>query len=508
MEAAQHSGRAPWGPAAATLFAGFLVAGAVGLAPSHGARLALLALLGVAALGAAYVVWHVDPAWTLTVSLCLSMFDSNWAHMGLAASPVPPDRILLVVGVAALVLHAPGASDRGPIRLRPIHWLLIVTLLYAIGSALAAGTLTTNSGFFRLFDRFGIAPFAMFVLAPVAFPDQRRRKILLGALIVTGAYLGLTALFETVGPRALVFPKFILNPDLGIHGDRARGPFLEAEANGIALYFCGAAAVIGTSVWRGRPGLKFAMVAVALLCALGCLFTLSRAVWVAALVATLVAWIGFGHASRGVLKPLAAGAIIIAATFFLIPGFSSKASERFSNQPSLWDRSNLNSAATNMIEAKPLFGFGWARFSSDSQPYFQQAPDIPLTAVGPGPCTGNTSNATGQWQPACTSVAHNSYLSNGAELGLIGLALWIASLSFAVGGAVLRRGPPESLPWRAGLLAVALMWCGVVFFTPLEGPFSPELLWLWAGLVGAWFSPHEDAQGPVRGADGNGRWVH
>ncbi len=454
------------------------------------------------------MVWHVDPAWTLTASLCLSMFDSNWAHVGLPASPVPPDRALLVLGVAALLLHAPGASDRGRIRLRPIHWLLIATLVYALGSALASGTLTTNSGFFRVFDRFGIAPFALFVLAPLAFPDQRRRKVLLGALIVTGAYLSLTALFETVGPQALVFPKFILDPNLGIHTDRARGPFLEAEANGIALYFCGVAAVIGTFVWRDRPGLKRAMVAVALLCALGCLFTLSRAVWLAAVVSTLVAWIGFGHASRGVLKPLAAGAIIIAATFFLIPGFSSKASERFGSQPSLWDRSNLNSAATNMIEAKPLFGFGWSTFSSTSQPYFRQASDIPLTAVGSGPCTGNTSTASDQPQPTCTSIVHNSYLSNGAELGLVGLALWIASLTFGVGGAVLRRGPPESLPWRAGLLAVALMWCGVVFFTPLEGPFSPELLWLWAGLVGAGFSNREDGRGAERGAGGNGRWAH
>ena len=127
-----------------------------------------------------------------------------------------PDRLVLVAGVLALLLRAPGAQDRAAIRIEPIHWLLGVTLLVAAVSALAAGTLFSNSAFFQLFDRFGIAPFAMFVLAPVAFHSEAQRKVLLGALVVVGAYLGLTALFETVGPTSLVFPKYVLDPAFGL----------------------------------------------------------------------------------------------------------------------------------------------------------------------------------------------------------------------------------------------------------------------------------------------------
>ena len=90
----------------------------------------------------------------------------------------------------------------------------------------------------------------MFAIAPLAFRTEAQRKIFLGVLVALGGYLGLTALFETVGPHALVFPRYITNPELGYHVGRARGPFLEAEANGIALFICGIAAAVAASTWR------------------------------------------------------------------------------------------------------------------------------------------------------------------------------------------------------------------------------------------------------------------
>jgi O-antigen ligase len=155
---------------------------------------------------------------------------------------------------------------------------------------------------------------------------------------------------------------------------------------------------------------------------------------------------------------------------------------------SVWDRENLNAAALRTVEARPLLGVGWGRFTDVSPPYFWQAKDRPLTAVGVQSCdslpTGATQAADGS-RPQCTVPVHNAYLSNAAELGLIGVTLWIVAGIVAIGGAVVRRGPPWALPWRIGLFAVAIMWGVVVFFTPLEGPFSPVVLWTWAGIVWA-----------------------
>ncbi len=462
---------------------------AAGLAPDRGA-FPFVAVLGLVALGSlAYLAWHIDPAWTLTASFCLSVFSGNWRELGLPAYfHVVPDRAVLVAGVLALLLRAPGARDRPPIRIEPIHWLLGITLLVAAISAWSAGTLLSNASFFQLFDRFGIAPFAMFLLAPVAFYSQAQRKVLLGALTVVGGYLGLTALFETVGPAALVFPKYILDPAFGIHLNRARGPFLEAEANGIALYFCGVAAVVSAVVWRDRVVVRAASLAVGVLCAAGCLFTLQRGVWLGTVVATLVTLLAFRSVRRFLLPAVTALAVLVIGSFVLIPGLGSQASERASDQHSLWDRYNLNAAALSAAQANPLTGLGWGRFPIDGARYFQQSASYPLTAVGGQPCTEAGSieaRVTGEAQ-ACTQAVHNAYLSTAAELGFIGALLWVLSLVLAIGGAVVRPSGDPIDPWRVGLLALATMWAIVVFFTPMEGPFSPLVLWTWAGI--AWGS--------------------
>ena len=463
------------------------VVGAAALTPTHGPLL-FVAILGLIALcGLAYLAWHVDPAWTLTAAFCLSVFSGNWQPLGLPDYVhVVPDRLVLVAGVLALLLRAPGARDRPAIRIEPIHWLLGVTLLVAAASALVAGTLFSNAAFFQLFDRFGIAPFAMFVLAPVAFHSDAQRKILLGALVLVGAYLGLTALFETIGPTALVFPKYVLDPELGAHLGRARGPFLEAEANGIALYFCGVAAVVASVVWRDRVMVSAASIAVAGLCAAGCLFTLQRGVWLGAVVATLLTLAVFREVRRFLLPAVTGLAILVIGAFALISGLQSHAGQRASDQQSLWDRYNLNAAALQAAEANPVAGLGWGRFSSDGAPYFQQNPNYPLTAVGDQACTEAgflSARNNGDAAPVCTQVVHNAYLSTAAELGLIGALLWVLSLVLPIGGAIIRPSGGAFQPWRIGLLALAAMWAIVVFFTPLEGPFSPMVLWAWAGIV-------------------------
>ena len=205
---------------------------------------------------------------------------------------------MLVAGAGALLLRAPGARDREALRLEPVHWLLLAAIAFALVSALLSGTLFSNSEFFRLFDRFGVAPFLMFAIAPLAFRTEAQRKIFLGVLVALGGYLGLTALFETVGPHALVFPRYITNPDLGYHVGRARGPFLEAEANGIALFICGTAAAVAATTWRGSALVKGLCWLVVCLCFAGCLFSLSRGVWLGAAVAILLTLLFFRPVRR------------------------------------------------------------------------------------------------------------------------------------------------------------------------------------------------------------------
>jgi putative inorganic carbon (HCO3(-)) transporter len=422
---------------------------------------------GIAGLSGVYLAWHVAPAYVFSVAIALSVFAGNWGGMGLP-NGAAPDRFVLLVGILALLFRSPGAGERRLPRFRAAHWALVGTSVYAIASALVVGTLLTSDGGFRLLDRLGLVPFAMFFLAPVVFRSQRERMILLATLVGIGAYLGLTALFQTIGVPSLVFPKYILDPSFGLHFDRARGPFVEAEANGLALYGCGVAAVVASVIWK-RTGPRLFAIVTAVLCAAGTLFTLQRAVWIGAALATLLALVGFQQLRRYVVIAAVVLPAIVLISFAVVPGLESKALTRAQDERPVWDRQNLNAAAIRMIEARPLLGFGWQQFHTHSPEYFQQASTYPLT---------------GTKEPL-----HSAFLSNAVELGIPGTILWLVAIVLAVGGAIARRGPPALEPWRIGLLAYAVMWIVVANFTPLERPFVSILLMVWAGVVWAGRDP-------------------
>jgi O-antigen ligase len=425
----------------------------VGVVLALGALAALLAVV--------WFLWHVDAAYGVTAAIGLTIFSGNWAQLGLGGTLVP-DRLLLALMALAVVVRAPSARGRPPMRWRAEHGLLALTLLYVVGSAAWAGTLGSRAAIFAAIDQLGVAPFALFLLAPLVFHEVRRRNVLLIALVGLGTYLGLTAVFEVLGPHALVFPRYVADPAYGLQFGRARGPFTEAVTEGFALFACGIAAAIVRRTWP-RPWVRWWATAVIPLCALGCLLTLERAVWIAVVLGVAAAMLTTPALRRRLVPVLLCGALAVGAVYVAVPQISSRASARVADRLPVWDRQNQVAAALRMIPQRPLLGFGWSTFQRDSGPYFLQAPTYPLTG----------------WHTAL----HNVFLLNLVELGLVGTALWLGALVACVGGAIARRGPPELLPWRSGLVALAVFWLVVVLFNPLQQTFSELLLWSWAGIV-------------------------
>jgi len=413
------------------------------------------ALIGFASL--AYLARRLDPAWAFSLGIACSVFSGHWDELGL---PVGPDRLLLLLGALALLVRHKDARDR--LRPEPVHWLLALIAAYAVGSAFWVGSLFEAEGVFSLLDRLGIVPFVMFFLAPAAFRTARQRAILLGTLLVLGAYLGLTALFEAIGADALVLPKYILDPTVGIHTDRARGPFGEAVGNGLGLYACTVAAVISLAVWRG-PFARSAAIAVVLLCGVGVVFTLTRAIWLGAVLATATTLIAVPRLRRFLLPTAAVGAALVVGALVLVPGLSQQAEDRQGDQRPVWDRFNTNRAAMNMVAERPLLGFGWNQFVDESDDFFEQGEDYPLTDSDVG--------------------VHNVFLSRAVELGLVGAVLWTVALLLAVGRAIATRAPQQLEPWRIGLAAIAVQWLVAANLGPLPYTFPNLLLWTWAGIV-------------------------
>lgn len=431
----------------------------------HGYWLILTPCVVIAGVLAARKLWELPPVVTMCAAVALTTFSGAWRQMGLGGLPF--DRLLVVIVLLAVFLRAPGVANTPRLQFRNVHLLMCLTIAYVLASALAAGTLTKELSILSMVDQIGIAPYLMFLVAPAIFARQRERNILLATLLGIGAYLGFTAIFESLGPHSLVFPSYIVRFDARTLGGRVNGPFQGSVAEGFSTFACAVAAVMAFAQWRGQRRRYLAAI-VAVVCGLGCFLTLERGVWIAAVAATTVTALATREGRRWLVPGALVCAAAIGGALSLSPALASKTSGRVKDEQSVWDRQNQTSAALRMIPAKPLLGFGWDRFESDSLPYFRQAKDYPMI---------------GYSTPEDLLPLHDTYLSYAVELGLVGALLWLVTLFWGLGEAIFSRGSADLRPWKLGLLAIAVFSLIVSLFNPYSAPFPTFLLWLWAGVA-------------------------
>src|SRR5260221_7278668 len=187
---------------------------------------------------------------------------------------VPIDRIAFVLLLAVSALGLLLRRER--IRLFAASWPMLALLLLELWCVLAQ---TYDAKAWSVLAAKWIVLVAMFDLAGTIFSSGQSRRMLEWFSIAVLLYLSLTAVFSLLSLRSLIFPRFILDGGIGIHADRARGPFLQAVANGVCLNVLGIMAL--DSFHRGRlRGIFAAVLFVATPLAL--LATKTRAVWLAA----------------------------------------------------------------------------------------------------------------------------------------------------------------------------------------------------------------------------------
>jgi len=393
----------------------------------------------------------------IVAGLVLSVLSGHSHRLGF---PIGPDRILIPGGVALLALSG-EFSTAGRFRWRWVHSFMVATILWATWSAITAETLATTTGFYALLDRI-LVPFLLFAVAPAIFRTEADRRLLLKALILLGIYLGLTAIFEMAGPTSLVFPTYIMDPDVGILFGRARGPFASSEPNGMVM----AAVLFATLVLARRLSTvwKITSAVAAALCTVGVVLTLTRSVWLGT-VFGLVAVVLLTPRLRRRL-PLIVGGVVALVYVVLtsVPSLMDLVVERLTTQRSVYDRQNTNEAALRIIEEHPIDGVGWSRFVDVSVDWVRQADTYPITNV--------------------TIEVHNVVLGRAAELGLIGAGLWVACvLAGPLLAAVHLPRDPELADWRMVFIGLACMWSVVIMVSPTPYPLPNNLVWLLAGMV-------------------------
>jgi hypothetical protein len=302
------------------------------------------------------------------------------------------DRIAFVLLVLVVALRVSLLQQSLP-EFGLVTWPMLGLLLLAL-----AGVVTQpyEAQTWSVFAAKWVVPFVLFHLAGLVFEDHvALRRFETFALIVL-AYLSFTAIAFLLGLKEFIFPRFILDQDVGIHADRARGPFLQAVANGVTLNLLGLMAM--DAYRRGR--LRGAL-AVTLLIALplAILATRTRSVWLsfAGSILFLLLRSSSPPLRRACLGLVLAGAIGLLLALAMGDG---SLSDRLGEQGPLDYRTAVYDAGWQMFLEKPLLGWSTTRIQ----------PEL-------------ASRISGFRVEAF--FFHNAYLEIAVEHGLLGLGLYL-----------------------------------------------------------------------------------
>jgi O-antigen ligase len=240
-----------------------------------------------------------------------------------------------------------------------------------------------------------IVPFALFHLSVLVFrgPSQRRHFEVFA--IVALGYLIFIAIAFLADARSVIFPRFILDESLGFHPDRARGPFLQAVANGVSLNILGIVVLALSQKRRIVVGLLWLALPLAVLA------TMTRAVWIAFAVSTVV--LGF----RLVERRLQAACIVLAVAG-LMSGIAIGLSDH-SLKAALWDRTGERGPVDARLA---VYDAGWAMFQ-----------ERPFTGWAAGGMYAELARRMEGYHLR-TFYVHNTYLALLVEFGVPGLALY------------------------------------------------------------------------------------
>jgi O-antigen ligase len=240
-----------------------------------------------------------------------------------------------------------------------------------------------------------IVPFALFHIAVLVFRGASQRKHLEIFVILALAYLVFIAIAFLADARSLIFPRFILDEGLGFHPDRARGPFLQAVANGVSLNILGILAVALPQKRKAVIWLLWLVLPLAVLA------TMTRAVWISFAVSTLV--LGFLMVERR-LQAVCALLAVAGLVVGLAIGLSTH-----SLKAALWDRTGERGP----VEARlAVYDAGWAMFK-----------ERPFSGWAAAGMYAELARRM-QGYHLRTFYVHNTYLALLVEFGVPGLALY------------------------------------------------------------------------------------
>jgi putative inorganic carbon (HCO3(-)) transporter len=308
-----------------------------------------------------------------------------------------------------------------------------------------------------------IAPFALFHLAGVIFTDEMHfRRFEMFAVVVL-AYLSFTAIAFLTGAHWLIFPRFILDESLGFHADRARGPLLQAVANGVSLNILGLLAFHAYrrgSVRGAKIALLLASIPIAILA------TMTRAVWLSFAGTVLVIVI---FSRNRALRWVCVSGMLVAGLGLAVVLSSSQ----------------LGSAIADRIEERGPVDYRAAVYAGGWQMFLER----PLTGWGFHQMPGELPRFVSGYKEKVL-YPHNTYLELLVEHGVLGLSLyvWLMWEMWRLGTGGIPRGEERGFlnPYfhRLWPIVLAVYWVNAAMVV-MSYQFVNGLLFTMAGMLAA-----------------------
>lgn len=306
----------------------------------------------------------------------------------------------------------------GQERLMPntaIEYYMIFILIVLLVSMSLTGFLAARKGEIQPFSAFlngFFFPFFFYYFGKTIIYTEERIKILLWGFFFFLMYLVMTNFFEHYKITSLVFPRFIMDPNIGIHFGRARGPFGIAPVNGMfvgSLFFL-------TLFLRSKissEGMRLWMLLLLLFSIPALFFTYTRAVWLSIILAPMVVF-AFSRTmifkARYMVFPMI---LLLLYVFLNWQNITSpqRATGGVLQIAEVEDRIALYETTKVIFRNYPIFGVGFGRFGRAARLY---GGEVSLRA-GLG-----------------AESQHNLYFAMVSEVGLIGLIPLILLFYYAI----------------------------------------------------------------------------
>ncbi|HVR31597.1 MAG TPA: O-antigen ligase family protein [Acidimicrobiia bacterium] len=316
---------------------------------------------------------------------------------------------------------------------------------------------------YHLYDRVAI-PMALFLLVRW-YPPGRRN---LEAAVPIVAFV--LAVQLVAGVMQWFAPDLVPGAWLGRAGSRTTGSLRHPNVYGVVVLAAGAFLFhMGHTSGRGKVPRWVYSAAFAI--SVGAAFlTLSRATWLAALLALAVMAFLHPAAVRRMVVAMVSLSIVVVLSTPVEPVIERAMDRFYSDQSrnSALSRLPVVLASLRMFEAKPVAGWGFGNFDLYDRDFHGRVGDL--------------------FVPDRDEASHNIYLTILAEQGLIGILLYLgpAIVLLAKTPAAWRRLPRDGPLGRKFLVVLWLtpaMHFVVNNFSNMRIPFGLGVYWLTLGLI-------------------------